>query len=251
MTKLSGFTLIELILTVVVVGIVALAASNTLQLGFQSYNDSIDRQDNQMQAKFLIEKLSRELRHAVPNSIEVSSSQECVSFIPVEASAFYLELPLFNEKQIDTVLLSNKASVIAGLNLTINPSNQNELIEINGSRYVAIDSVTVSGGVSTINFSTNNNPAFTSNSVSGRAFIYKPEVISYCIVPGKVNRTITNTQTKLSVANQLANHINSGKFIFEQASIHRNSMVRMVLAFENDLGETTQYQHDVQVINVP
>ncbi|MGF1806303.1 type II secretion system GspH family protein [Aliivibrio sifiae] len=251
MKKLSGFTLIELILTVVVVGIVALAAGNTLQLGFQSYNESIDRQDNQMQAKFLIEKLSRELRHAMPNSVEVSNSQDCVSFIPVEASAFYLTLPLFNEKQIDTVLLSNNTQNMAGLNLTINPSNQNELIENNGARYVAINSVTASGGISAINFSTNNNPAFISNSVSGRAFIYKPEVISYCIDVGKVNRTVKKLPNQVSVTHQLANHINSGKFIFEQASIHRNNMVRMVLAFENDLGEITQYQHDVQVINVP
>ena len=163
MKRITGFTLIELILTVVVVGIVALAAGNTLQLGFQSYNDSIDRQDNQMQAKFVIEKLSRELRHAVPNSVEVSSSQECVSFIPVEASAFYLALPLFNEKQIDTVLLSNHTGVIAGLNLTINPSNQNDLMTVNGSRYVTIDSISVSGGVSTLAFSTINNPAFISS----------------------------------------------------------------------------------------
>ena len=245
MKRITGFTLIELILTVVVVGIVALAAGNTLQLGFQSYNDSIDRQDNQMQAKFVIEKLSRELRHAVPNSVEVSSSQECVSFIPVEASAFYLALPLFNEKQIDTVLLSNHIGVIAGLNLTINPSNQNDLMTVNGSRYVTIDSISVSGGVSTLAFSTINNPAFISSSVSGRAFIYKPETITYCIGNGKVERRIQN------VTIQLADHINNGRFVFEAASVHRNSMLRMVLVFESGIGETTQYQHDVQVINVP
>lgn len=245
MKRITGFTLIELILTVVVVGIVALAAGNTLQLGFQSYNDSIDRQDNQMQAKFVIEKLSRELRHAVPNSVEVSSSQECVSFIPVEASAFYLALPLFNEKQIDTVLLSNHIGVIAGLNLTINPSNQNDLMTVNGSRYVTIDSISVSGGVSTLAFSTINNPAFISSSVSGRAFIYKPETITYCISNGKVERRIQN------VTIQLADHINNGRFVFEAASVHRNSMLRMVLVFESGIGETTEYQHDVQVINVP
>jgi MSHA biogenesis protein MshO len=245
MKRITGFTLIELILTVVVVGIVALSAGNTLQLGFQSYNDSIDRQDNQMQAKFVIEKLSRELRHAVPNSVEVSSSQECVSFIPVEASAFYLALPLFNEKQIDTVLLSNHIGVIAGLNLTINPSNQNDLMTVNGSRYVTIDSISVSGGVSTLAFSTINNPAFISSSVSGRAFIYKPETITYCIGNGKVERRIQN------VTIQLADHINNGRFVFEAASVHRNSMLRMVLVFESGIGETTEYQHDVQVINVP
>ena len=245
MKRITGFTLIELILTVVVVGIVALAAGNTLQLGFQSYNDSIDRQDNQMQAKFVIEKLSRELRHAVPNSIEISSSQECVSFIPVEASAFYLALPQFNEKQIDTVLLSNKTDVVAGLNLTINPSSQNDLMAVNGSRYVTIDSISVSGGVSTLAFSTINNPAFISSSVSGRAFIYKPETITYCIGNGKVERRIQN------VTIQLADHINNGRFVFEAASVHRNSMLRMVLVFESGIGETTEYQHDVQVINVP
>ena len=242
MKRSYGFTLIELILTIVVVGIAALAASNTLQLGFQSYNDSIDRQDNQMQAKFVIEKLSRELRHAVPNSVEVAADGSCVSFIPVEASAFYLALPLFNEKQIDTVLLANNTANIDGLRLAINPSSQADLINVNNHKFVTIESVTQSGSVSTINFpNALNNPAFISSSISERAFIYSPNSVEYCIQLGGVFRSEV----------QLANQVSSGGFTTQSASVNRNSIIKMVLIFENDLGETTQYQHDVQVINVP
>lgn len=242
MKRIDGFTLIELILTIVVVGIVALAASNTLLLGFQSYNDSIDRQDNQMQAKFIIEKLSRELRHAVPNSVEISGNGRCVSFIPVEASAFYLTLPAVNQKQIDTVLLSNEAFNLDGHRLVINPSSQADLINESNHRFVNIESMTQSGGVSTINFpNALNNPAFISSSVSERAFIYSPNPIEYCIQLGGVFRSGV----------QLANQVSSGNFTVASASVNRNSMMKMILVFENDLGETTHYQHDVQVINVP
>ncbi|OCH36992.1 type II secretion system protein J [Aliivibrio fischeri] len=241
MKRALGFTLIELILTIVVVGLVALAASNTLQLGFQSYNDSIDRQDNQMQAKFLIEKLSRELRHAVPNSVEVTSNNQCISFVPIESSAFYLSFPLINQKTIDVVLLSEVPLNTNNLRLIINPSTQDDLLQEENHRYVTVDSIGVSGGVSTVAFSSNNNPAFISNSVSERAFFYHPNPIEYCIVGDGVFRSNT----------QLINQVHNGHFSFENASIQRNSIIKLVLAFKNDLGEMTQYQHDVQVINVP
>ena len=241
MKRIRGFTLIELILTIVVVGIVALAASNTLQLGFQSYNDSIDRQDNQMQAKFVIEKLSRELRHAVPNSVAVTSIN-CVSFIPLKTGAFYLALPQFNEKQIDTILLSKDSVALDGLRLAINPSSQADLMNEANHRFITIESMTQSGGVTSIHFpNSNNNPAFISSSVSERAFIYRPSPIEYCIQLGGVFRS----------GIQLANQVSSGSFTMESASVNRNGIIQMILVFENDLGETTQYQHDVQVINVP
>lgn len=242
MTRIRGFTLIELIITIVVVGIIALATSNTLQLGFQSYNDSIDRQDNQMQAKFVIEKLSRELRHAVPNSVKIDENDLCVSFIPVEASAFYLALPAFGQKYIDTVLLSNEDIILNEHRLVINPSSQADLIDESNPQFVSIDSMTQSGGISTINFSSASNPpAFISGSVSERAFIYSKNPIEYCIKSDGVFRSEV----------QLANQVSSGSFSMESASVNRNSIINMVLVFKNDLGETTQYQHDVQVINVP
>ncbi len=234
----NGFTLIELILTIIIVAIVALASMNTLQLGFQSYNDSVDRQDNQMQAMFLVEKFSRELMHAVPNSVEVSSDDQCVSFIATQVSAFYLSLPALNQSSIDVVLLANKTSVLDGLRLAINPSSQADLIN-SGQGVVNIDSVQVSGAVSVINFSSRYNPAFISGSVAERAFIYRPNIIQYCIQSGGVFRNDM----------QLANHISAGSFSIEQASNTRNNVIKMILIFENDLGETIQYQHDVQVIN--
>ncbi|MCP3701047.1 MAG: prepilin-type N-terminal cleavage/methylation domain-containing protein [Aliivibrio sp.] len=241
MKRISGFTLIELILTIIVVGIIAIAASNTLVLGFQSYNDSIDRQDNQMQAKFVIEKLSRELRHAVPNSTEVVSSQ-CVSFIPLEVSAFYLEFPQFNQKKIDTILLTNDTSNLDNFRLVINPSTQSDLLDETHNRFITVESMTQSGGISTFYFpNAINNPAFISSSVSERAFIYRPSVVEYCVQARGVFRNGV----------QIASQVTSGGFSIDNASLNRNSMIQLILTFENELGETTQYQHDVQVINVP
>lgn len=237
----NGFTLIELILTIVVVGIIALAASNTLLLGFQSYNDSMDRQDNQMQAKFVIEKISRELRHAIPNSVAITSSNQCIQFIPIESAAFYLALPQMGESSIDTVVLGSTPASIKGLRLVINPSNQADLLNNANHRFVTINSVSVSSGVSTLAFSSPHSPAFISDSVSDRAYIYRPDVVEYCIQNGGIFRS----------GIQVANQISHGHFSFEPASLTRNSTINMTVQFLNDVGELTQYQHDVQVLNVP
>lgn len=241
MKRLVGFTLIEFILTIIVVGLVSLAASNTLQLGFQSYHDSLDRQDNQMQAKFVIEKLSRELRHAIPNSVNVSTDHQCVSFIPIESSAFYLSLPLAGEEMMDVVVLSDAFTWNRGLRLVINPSSQEDLLKESNRRFVNVTDVIVSGGVSSVSFSTVHTPPFISSSVSERAFFYYPESIEYCIIGDGIYRSNT----------QLISHVSQGEFGFKHASIHQNSMINVMIAFRNELGEITQYQHDVQVINVP
>lgn len=242
-SKQKGFTLIEMVISIIILGIAGLMAGQALQLGFQSYGNSSDRQDNQMQAKFVIDKLNRELRYAVPNSIELSSGGQCLTFVMLEASAFYLNLPTINETSIDTVILSEEPSNLDDLRLVINPSTLTDL-SAGSRRSVAIDNITVSAGVSTIGFSDNHNPAFISSSMADRAFIYNVNnQVEYCI------RTTQSGLFRTGI--QIADHIMAGQFLFDGASMSRNATVKVRLTFSNDLGEATEYQHDIQVINVP
>ena len=68
--KVRGFTLIEMVVTMVISGIIVLGIAGFVEFGTKGYADSIDRQRLQTQAKFALEKISREIRHAVPNSFD-------------------------------------------------------------------------------------------------------------------------------------------------------------------------------------
>ena len=52
--KNRGFTLIEMVLTMVVGGIIVLGIAGFVELGTKGYADSIDRQRMQTQAQFVI-----------------------------------------------------------------------------------------------------------------------------------------------------------------------------------------------------
>lgn len=71
MPSSRGFTLIEMIMTIIVGSILVLGIAGFLELGAKGYTDTVARQRIQTQAQFVLEKMSRELRHAVPNSTEI------------------------------------------------------------------------------------------------------------------------------------------------------------------------------------
>lgn len=77
--KIRGFTLIEMIVTIVIGSIIMLGIAVYLRLGVQGYSDSIVRQRLQTQAQFVTEKMSREIRHAVPNSFFIADDGKTVS----------------------------------------------------------------------------------------------------------------------------------------------------------------------------
>ena len=90
----NGFTLIEMIITITVVSVLFLAIAGFVEFGARGYVDSADRQRLQNQARFALEKMTREFRHAVPNSFETfetTSLNKCLSFYPIKYTGFYIE----------------------------------------------------------------------------------------------------------------------------------------------------------------
>lgn len=85
----SGFTLIELIAVIVILGVVALATTEYITFGTQVYVQSADRQRVLTEGRFLVERLSRELKQAIPNSIRSHSSNACIEFVPFKSSGAY------------------------------------------------------------------------------------------------------------------------------------------------------------------
>jgi len=84
----AGFSLIELVAVIVLLGIVAISTTQFIRQGVGVYVDSARRDNLQQQGRFAIERVSRELRNALPGSIRVSG--DCIEFSPIEAASTYL-----------------------------------------------------------------------------------------------------------------------------------------------------------------
>ncbi|PML11773.1 PilW family protein [Vibrio breoganii] len=238
--KQRGFTLIEMIVTIVVVAIIFLGIAGFVEFGTKGYTTSIDRQRIQNQARFAIEKMSREIQHAVPNSfnIHTDDSKKCLSFYPIQHAGFYKIREMENE--IDFVVITDGFIFddISNEKLVVNPSRIEDLDIDTSAQSVALSSAVSSddGSYYSISWS----PA--SNSVANRHFVYN-DMVTYCITP-------SNQLQRNEV--QFASEVVYGEssFSYQQTSLQRGGLVHLNLLFQSG-DEKSQYKHDVQVSNVP
>ncbi|MEZ8194863.1 PilW family protein [Vibrio cortegadensis] len=241
--KNRGFTLIEMVLTMVVGGIIVLGIAGFVELGTKGYADSIDRQRMQTQAQFVIEKLSREFRHAVPNSFEVpvaAADLKCLSFYPIKYSGFYAKIGDDIQFLIGNSDLAANHTLAENLRLAINPTRRADLFGENTS-------IDVSGQTATENIYTLAGATATlhSSSISNRFYIFDTnERVNYCM--SLTGRSIV--RNGVQVADNV--EFNQSGFSYKEPTLQRGGLVYIDLLFEQD-GEQSAYKQDVQVLNVP
>ncbi|MGR5446978.1 PilW family protein [Vibrio jasicida] len=236
--KVRGFTLIEMIVTIVIGSFIMLGIAGYVQLGMKGYADTIDRQRMQTQAQFVLEKMSREIRHAVPNSFHVpTGAANCLEFVPIEYSGFY-------------TLTNNDLEFLLGNDSTLNPMPANRWMVINPSRYEDLQSASpqslavgglaktgdvfvVSGAASTIG----------GTSISSRHYIYQNNSeVRYCFDNNQI------TRNGITVANSVDTSASDMHYL--EPTLQRGGIVHINLEFAQN-GERSVYQQDVQVLNVP
>lgn len=71
MKKAQGFTLIELIVVIVLLGIMAAGAGLLITRPIEAYNDQLRRQQLVDSAEMAVRKLATDIRRALPNSIRI------------------------------------------------------------------------------------------------------------------------------------------------------------------------------------
>ncbi len=248
--KRNGFTLIEMVITIVVTSIIFLGISSFIQLGATGYTNTIDRQKIQNEARFVLEKMTREIRHAVPNSFELVNGNQCIQFYPILFSGFY---------HWDEV--NNQIQFIVGDQTTNSFSTRDRMV-INPSRIEDLatsstQSIDLKG--SNVSYESDgyfeiSSPTIAWHSIANRHYIYNTDQLTrYC-----VNNNIVTRQTPSVSGSQpvvVAQQIDSSNSLFqyEHVSLQRGGLIHIELAFTqmiNGSAETSNYIHDVQVMNV-
>lgn len=255
-----GFTLIEMVITIVLLGIVGLFLGNVLGQAMGIYADSTAREALIQQGRFLTERMSRELREAVPNSVMVTN--RCIEFLPIVNSALYQSLP---SDPINTLrLLPIRKSIQAGERLVVSPSNPLVL------RATALPVVGQVAEVATsVMFTPQNNQTmvdvalsqatqFTVSSPAQRVYFYQRPV-AYCY--SQEDKSIYRySEYNLDRVALFPNYLGEGvlmaeqvidvEFIITEPQLQRNGLVKIGLTFA-DKGEQVRFEHDALVYNTP
>lgn len=92
-----GFTLVELVMVILLLGVMATFTSQFIGIGTQIYGDASRREQLMSDARFALERLNRELRDAVPGSVRIEDEAgnpldqgACLRFWPIATASRYL-----------------------------------------------------------------------------------------------------------------------------------------------------------------
>ena len=247
--KQRGFTLIEMIVTIVVVAVIGLAIAGFVEYGMKGYVETIDRQKVQVKGQFVVEKMSREVGHAVPNSFDSSITpasassyaQKCLVFYAIKYSGFYHFDEATND--LNFIIGQDAPELEADDYLIINPTAYSEFVAGSTKRIPLV------GLVSTNNVFTAPSVNLSSQSIAQRHYVYDgSDPVSYCLVNDTVQNQGLIQRNGVTVADSI-NYADSN-FRYEEPSLQRGGVIHIDLVLEQN-SEVSVYQQDVQVLNAP
>ncbi|MFB2721251.1 PilW family protein [Shewanella xiamenensis] len=271
--SLQGFTLVEMVTVILILGILVVGVSSFIIFGTRIFVESSSVDQVLSQSRFAVERMTRELRSAVPNSVRLNGNgltYQCVEFVPIEASTTYLAMPIAPSAAAltGTVILDNVTSKIAANQYVwVYPLTDSDVYNSARQKRAQINTVSSAANQVTLTFTAN--ARFAEASPRQRIY-FASAPVSYCFEKASSTNELTlrrytgyglnaNQPTPSdmssgvlmaqSVANVLSNNADL-PLILTPSSLVNNAMVHLQPRF-NVNGETFQYRHQVQVINVP
>ena len=164
-----GFTLVELIATMVILGIISVMTSKFIVNGFSFYVDATNIQKISTTANFVAEKMEKLIENSVPNSIVISETGKSITFVPIKGALGYTYIPknplsaFDNEPVLYAVTTAfDSSNIKEDAYVAFNNYGSNE-------EYYKVLNVTVNGNVTAVKIDASSKK-FTPGSERGRLY---------------------------------------------------------------------------------
>jgi len=274
-SKSLGFSLIELIVVIVIVGILATMTTSIITLPVNSYLDLQRRTTLVDTAELTLRRMQRDIRRAVPNSVRITGGGTVIEMLHIKEGGRY-------RAQQDTTPSAVTAGCGSLANDVLDFTTVDTCFEVTGSLKVfnplatAAESLVISnlGGVSADAYAGSNrttvtnssnakvialNPGlrFPFSSPQQRFFIVDTPITYRCTSSNRLLRysgyTISAAQPNPpGVTGQIqADKIASCLFTYSPGSASRSGLVTLTITLTDAKGESVQLMHQVHVDNLP
>ena len=85
-----GFTLVEAIVSIVIIGILGAIVAVFIKAPIQGYADTVARAEAGEEADLALRRMAREIRLALPNSVRVNTEGDTIEFLLTKTGGRYL-----------------------------------------------------------------------------------------------------------------------------------------------------------------
>ena len=270
-TAQRGLTLVELVVTIVLMGILAGGTVAYVVSSTQSYVDTATRNQLSAIGRLTTARLELEIANAVPNSVRVttpSSGNQCIEFFPVEDATRYLSVNFEAASTSLTVKPFATGSSMSGKKFPvifpITPSALYAQSSPGPLGSITSYSRSVSGDAETLML--DSAQQFNPGTSLQRLYL-AGEPVSFCVQGEKMYRyknygvktsqctpataacLPTTPPNRAVVSDQIVNSSYTA-FQFDSGGLQRGGLVRLNLNF-SDGTESLLIQHEIQINNVP
>lgn len=266
MSAQRGFTLVELIIVIVLLAIVAGFSFQFIGIGAQMFSTGAERLQTIEKSRFAIERVTREVRGAVPNSVRVSG--QCLEFVPAKVAGVYYNAPVRPGSADEMTFLTFAGSATdeniswslsGNERVFIYAPRTNFIYSDNPQRYAELRSDYVSSSFENT-LPLEPDSQFAKESPLQRAYIGSPPV-SFCLNAGNLYRvsgygwqqTQPTPSGGFTPENLIAKDINMSTAVFDVEANNQqsNNIITLQLQFGETAEEQVFYYREVHVPNAP
>lgn len=255
--KQRGFTLIELVVVIVLLGITAVTFTSLITGSVRGYLDTANRQDSAAIARIALDRMARELREAVPQSVRVTNDKSCLQYLPIIASTVYTSL---NANSTSISVMDFAAPAGNGFSAVVYPITADELYNTTSATVALKPISNISGldanGLRTITLAS----GFPAPRLSPGERLYVVSTpVSYCFSGAQLLRYTgalsavqpvppsANLQNAALLIDKLAT--NTGAFTYQAGNWQNNALVTIAFTIQQANNETLQFDHEVWLRN--
>jgi MSHA biogenesis protein MshO len=277
MRKTQGFTLVELILVMVIIGILLAVSGDVITKPVKAYLTMENRSSLTDNAELALRRMQRDIRRALPNSIRVSTDGLALEMLHTLDGGRYRERPdisatsgagLCAENPADDVLdftgvddcfeVMNELNqfnpqATSGQSLVIYNLGYGEVDAYKGNNRTTVQNTGKSG---TIKFeplvfplrSPQQRFFIVDTPIQYRCDLKRGQLLRYSGYP--INATLQSPPEK-TTGNPLSNQVSQCRFSYAEASATRSGLVSLSLTLGKDSDEGIQLVQQIHVDNVP